>query len=325
MPRDAEQDRLAVFAQDFAKLYTRFLAEIPDPVSVTLDEFGVLFDASHLEYLHYCGGTTMDRPYYPSITEDLLLLSSSYLALPPAIAPREAQTFGLLLSFFLFSTQPTRSRGEVDASAAAAEAEPPLPPTPPAATATVTPRAAARRTTPTTAIGEGRNGSGRRAATAASAPVAPPAPSPSLCLPMRQVPVTAGCLRRVLEQLSTQLDAGANGSQVAASPRPLSTAEATAVLALRRADGWHIEPYLQQGKPVAAILAAHHAVGAPLVPSAAAPVPEQLFAASLTARTVLNAAAAPEALGGTDSVFRDPTFLELRQAYEAARRQLLES
>ncbi|KAG5465560.1 hypothetical protein CUR178_00265 [Leishmania enriettii] len=346
MPRDTELERLRAFAKDYAKLYARFSSHFEVPERATIDGFAELFDASHIEYLHYCGGTTLDRPFFPAITSDLLMLSSAYMSLPEAVAPLGARTFGLLLSFFLYSTQPARQMPKVSANV---EKEGiPTPPAPAEASfvESAPPRSEGRRVTRIAMMADSLTSSSTQqpqsgsaaVGTAATAPPSPPVPS-SVRLPMQPVPMSVSCMRLLLARLSIgagsdvasgQSSAAASPPRAAAaaapasaSPAQLSHTEAEVVLALRRAAGWHIEPYLQQGKHISALLSAHQACAVPLV-QYVSPVPRALFAASLTARSMLNASAAPEEVGGPDSLFLDPGFVRLRQEYEEARRQLLQ-
>ncbi|KAK7199973.1 small nuclear RNA-activating protein [Novymonas esmeraldas] len=337
MPRDAESERLAAFAKDYARLYARFTARCPVPECATVDDFADVFEASRVEYLHYCGGTTLDRPFFPAITRELLLLSSAYLSIPEALAPRGTRTFGLLLSFLLYATQPARQRPE--ASVTAVEAAE----TTPAAThaETAPPRNGARRSNRIAVLADSRSNAGAEPpssdasaepATVATAPSSPPVPS-SLRLPMQPVPVSVSCMRLLLARLDVHAKPAVSSSTSQPAPppatststepttsatlAPLSHTEATVLLALRRANGWHIEPYVNQGKHVSALLAAHHACAAPLVlQRRGPPQPRPLPAATPTATS-------PEAVGGPDSLLRDPAYVRSRQEYEAARRRLL--
>ncbi|KAG5490130.1 hypothetical protein JKF63_00249 [Porcisia hertigi] len=345
MPRDTDLERLTAFAKDYAQLYTRFADTFTDSESTTIDGFAELFDASHIEYLHYCGGTTLDRPFFPAITSELLMLSSAYLSIPEAVAPCGARTFGLLLSFFLYSTQPARQQLNVPATLANegtpaqsdSAAVSPMELTPP--------RSRGRQATCIKVVADSHAGSSAQhqqpgsalTETAATAPPSPPVPS-SLSLPLQPVPISVSCMRLLLSRLSidagsgilpgkpsvaaSPLEATEATSPTSTSPAHLSHTEAKVVLALRHAAAWHIEPYLQQSKHISALLSAHQACAVPLVQHVT-PAPPTLFAATLTARSMLKASAAPEKIGGTDSLFRDPEFVRLRQRYEAARRQLL--
>ncbi|CAJ1038022.1 hypothetical protein Q4I30_008012 [Leishmania utingensis] len=345
MPRETELERLTAFAKDYAQLYARFSNHFTIPERATIDGFAELFDASHIEYLHYCGGTTLDRPFFPAITSELLMLSSAYLSVPEAVAPRGTRTFGLLLSFFLYSTQPARQQPKALANARKEGSLSPLVPAGAPFTECTSPRSGERRATRIAMMANGLTSSSTKQPqscspakrTAATAPPSPPVPS-SLRLPMQPVPISVSCMRLLLACLS--IDAGsevtsgqpsaaapppsaaATVAPVSASPPQLSHTEAKVVLALHRATGWHIEPYLQQGKHVSALLSAHQACAVPLVQHIT-PVPRPLFAAILTARSMQYASAAPEEMGGSDSLFRDPDFVRLRQEYEAARRRLL--
>ncbi|GET93329.1 hypothetical protein, conserved [Leishmania tarentolae] len=345
MPRDTDRERLTAFAKDYAHLYARFSNHFAIPERATIDGFSELFDASHIEFLHYCGGTTLERPFFPSITSELLMLSSAYLSIPEAVSPRGVRTFGLLLSFFLYSTQPARQQPKVPASVEEEGAS--LPPVPTAASfaESAPPRSGGPRATRISIMADSLPSSGTQQPqscsaskeTAATAPSSPPVPS-SLRLPMQPVPVSVSCMRLLLSRLSIDAGSGVMSGQTSAraqpprtdvevatassSPAQLSHTETKVVLALHRASGWHIEPYLQQGKHISALLSAHQACGVPLV-SHVTSVPRALFATTLTARSMLNAAVAPEEMGGSDSLFRDPDFVQLRQSYEEARRRLL--
>ncbi|CAG9583784.1 conserved hypothetical protein [Leishmania major strain Friedlin] len=345
MPRDTDRERLTAFAKDYAQLYARFANHFAIPERATIDDFAVLFDASHIEYLHYCGGTTLERPFFPVITSELLMLSSAYLSIPEAVAPRGVRTFGLLLSFFIYSTQPARQRPKVPASVATEGKS--LPPVQSTASfvESALPRSGGPRASRIAMMADSLTSSSTQQPqscsaeerTAATAPPSPPVPL-SLRLPMQPVPVSVSCMRLLLSRLSIDAGSGVMSGQpsagvpplrtavavapASASPAQLSHTEAKVVLALRRATGWHIEPYLQQGKHISALLSAHQACAVPLVQHVT-PVPRSLFAATLTARSMLNASAAPEEVGGPDSLFRDPDFVRLRQGYEAARRRLL--
>lgn len=298
MPQNSELDRLSVFAKDFARLYVRFTEHFTCLDAITVESFGELFYASRVEYLHYCGGTTLDRPFFPAITDDLLQLSSAYLALPPDASPRAVRTFGLLLTLFLYATQPARPRSSEDAddTAASNDASP-----------------------PTNAV-DGDE-SGRVEATAPSSP--PPLHSPRL--PMRTVPISVSCMRLLLSCLSISGATGAAATQPSSSATPpLTYTETKALLTLHRAGAWHVEPYLRDGNHLAALLTAHADCGAPLVRHTAVLLPPHTFAATLAARSIVHASASPAAVGGADSLFRDPEFVRMRLEYEKARQQLLQ-
>ncbi|KAG5464084.1 hypothetical protein LSCM1_00264 [Leishmania martiniquensis] len=333
MPRDVDLERLTAFAKDYAQLYARFANHFAIPERATIDGFAELFEASHIEYLHYCGGTTLDRPFFPAITSDLLMLSSAYLSIPEAVALRGARTFGLLLSFFLYATQPARQQPTALPNMESEEM--PSSPAPAAASLveSTAPHNEGRRATRismkadtlTSSSTQQSHSSSAAAKTVATAPSSPPVPS-SLRLPMQPVPISVSCMRLLLSRLSMDAGSGiASGQSSAAShsPTQLSHTEAKVVLALHRASGWHIEPYLPQSKHISALLSAHQACAVPLV-QYAAPVPRTLFAAKLTARSMLNVSAAPEEIGGSDSLFLNPDFVRLRREYEAMRRQLLQ-
>jgi hypothetical protein len=326
-----------VFATDFARLYVRFTEHFAHLDAVTVDSFAELFDANRIEYLHYCGGTTLERPFFPAITDDLLQLSAAYLSLPPAVTPRAVRTFGLLLSLFLYSTQPARQRSPPEAER---EEE----------RVAGQPQGKAEGTTHTAAASlplASRPGSqsvknrsnGDTTLEAATAPSAPPT-SPYTHLSLRSVPISNSCMCQLLSGMASIVPAAStwspdihqcNGSSTevesalspSASAPPLSYTEARVVLMLHRAGAWHVEPYVREGPHVLALLAAHAACGAPLV-TQVTPLPAQTFAAALTTQALLHASAPPATVGGPDSLLRDPEFVRLRLEYEKARQQLLQ-
>lgn len=106
MNQQVDDKALAAMARDMARLYADFLERYPDPADATIDGFQKLFDDAQMEYIHYSGGTTPGCPFHPHVVEVALQLAAAYLSFPRAIARPHVRSYGLLLTFFLFSTQP---------------------------------------------------------------------------------------------------------------------------------------------------------------------------------------------------------------------------
>lgn len=332
MSRDGELDRLTVLARDLAHLYVQFTNHFANSDAISIESFSEVFDASKVEYLHYCGGTTLDRPFFPAITDDLLQLSATYLSFPAEVVPRAVRTFGLLLSLFLYSTQPARQRSSNED---AEEKEEVVEGT--VADEPQQPRAAQ----PAPALQALRDVVHKRKGGKSATPVeVAEAPSSSLPLlssslprlPMRPIPISVSCMRQLLSCLSTTTTAESglpsqsphdlSDSHAVSTSVPLSYTETRVLLALHRAGAWHIEPYIREGPHVAALLAAHAECGAPLLTRTMEP--PSVFAAALTARSLTHTSAPPTAAGGADSIFRNAEFVRLRREYETARQQLLQ-
>ncbi|KPI87006.1 hypothetical protein ABL78_3918 [Leptomonas seymouri] len=339
MSRNSELERLIVFAKDFAQLYVRFTNFFTSLDSITIEGFAEVFDTSKVEYLHYCGGTTLDRPFYPAITDDLLQLSAAYLSLPEEVAPRAVRTFGLLLSLFLYATQPARqrdTRNEAVEEGLAVERQ--------LSTAQASHGARASPMQPSS------TGTANKEDCTVEAAVPPQLPQ-SPRLPMRTVPISVSCMRHLLSCISNAGSAAPsttsqgphnfhfNGTRNTNSAEtfsqttvpsassgflePLSYTETRALLMLHRAAAWQVEPYVHDGNHVAALLLAHSECGAPLV-TRVAPLPPPTLAATLMVRSIVHASAPRAMLGGADSLFRDPEFVRMRQEYEKERQQLLQ-
>ncbi|KPA80238.1 hypothetical protein ABB37_05208 [Leptomonas pyrrhocoris] len=348
MSRNGEVERLIVFARDFAELYMRFSKHFISFDAISIESFAEVFDASKVEYLHYGGGTALDRPFFPAITDDLLQLSAAYLAIPAEVAPRIVRTFGLLLSLFVYATQPARQR---DTREGAAEEEVTVETPLGAASAMYTAGTSSSTRPSSTGTALTENGNAEAAA--------PPLSSLSPRLPMRSVPISVSCMRHLLSCMSTAHAAAIPTSTLSQNPRDfhrsgsssnnynsrgaeplaqparsssvsspapvaqLSYTEARALLMLHRAGGWHVEPYVHNGLHIDALMTAHAARGVPLV-TRVTPLPPPTFAAMLTARSIMHASVSPAALGGADSLFRDPEFVRMRQEYEKERQQLFQ-
>lgn len=283
--------RLRVFAHDLANFYERFRQKYNDDDNhVSIDNFGVIFAEERMEYLHYCGGTTLEQPFFPTITADLLALSSTYLYIPHAVAAPQTRLFGLLLCLFFYSTQP--SQGPLTSAATPVEE----------GAEEETKTAVATSSSTTEEYGQ------------AAAPLEAPT-AVQLKLPCTTIPISVDLMQQLLLSMPTATS-DAEVTPVSATPR-LSLLEAEILLKLSKANAWKISPFVDNSCHLLAILEAHDATLSLVNARAAAPAPP---ASSQLPNSLRRRRAVP---GGADSLFGDAEYTALMDSYKLDSTRLL--